>query len=146
MGFERVDAPSYSTPKVVPQFADASELLAMLPRRAGVWYKATCANARAVQRALADQDAGIGANEISLLVSASASHSLRNLKRERAAQWENIAEMAGLANGRLRMVGTISGGSRSWAWASSRWATPPAWQRLRLCATCIAAWQARFPN
>jgi len=108
MGFERVEATSYSNPKVVPQFADASELLAMLPRRAGVWYKATCANARAVQRALADQDAGIGANEISLLVSASASHSLRNLKRERAAQWENIAEMAGLANGRLRMVGTIS--------------------------------------
>src|SRR6478736_6800053 len=79
LGFERVEATSYSNPKVVPQFADASELLAALPRRAGVWYKATCANARAVQRALADQDAGIGANEISLLVSASASHSLRNL-------------------------------------------------------------------
>ncbi|MGV2909116.1 hydroxymethylglutaryl-CoA lyase [Achromobacter sp. AGC25] len=108
LGFERVEATSYSNPKVVPQFADASELLAALPRRAGVWYKATCANARAVQRALADQDAGIGANEISLLVSASASHSLRNLKRERAAQWDNIAEMAALANGRLRMVGTIS--------------------------------------
>ncbi|WMD20631.1 hydroxymethylglutaryl-CoA lyase [Achromobacter seleniivolatilans] len=108
LGFERVEATSYSNPKVVPQFADASELLAMLPRRDGVWYKATCANARAVQRALADLDAGIGANEISLLVSASASHSLRNLKRERAAQWENITEMAELARGRLRMVGTIS--------------------------------------
>lgn len=108
LGFERVEATSYSNPKVVPQFADASELLAMLPRRDGVWYKATCANARAVERALADQDAGIGANEISLLVSASSSHSLRNLKRERAAQWDNIAEMAQLASGRLRMVGTIS--------------------------------------
>lgn len=108
LGFERVEATSYSNPKVVPQFADASELLAMLPRRDGVWYKATCANARAVQRALADQDAGIGANEISLLVSATTSHSLRNLKRERMAQWDNIAEMAQLASGRLRMVGTIS--------------------------------------
>ncbi|WP_454675061.1 hydroxymethylglutaryl-CoA lyase [Achromobacter pestifer] len=108
LGFERVEATSYSNPKVVPQFSDASELLAMLPRRDGVWYKATCANARAVQRALADQDAGIGANEISLLVSATTSHSLRNLKRERVAQWDNIAEMAQLAGGRLRMVGTIS--------------------------------------
>ncbi|WZB67952.1 hydroxymethylglutaryl-CoA lyase [Achromobacter xylosoxidans] len=93
---------------MVPQFADATELLAALPRRAGVWYKATCANARAVERARADLDAGIGANEISLLVSASESHSTRNLKRDRAAQWDNIAEMARLADGRFRLIGTIS--------------------------------------
>lgn len=108
LGFERIEATSYSNPKVVPQFADATDLLAALPRRAGVWYKATCANARAVERALVDLDAGIGANEISLLVSASESHSKRNLKRERAAQWDNIAEMARLANGRFRLIGTIS--------------------------------------
>ncbi|MCH1994713.1 hydroxymethylglutaryl-CoA lyase [Achromobacter xylosoxidans] len=108
LGFERVEATSYSNPKVVPQFADATELLAALPRRAGVWYKATCANARAVERARADLDAGIGANEISLLVSASESHSTRNLKRDRAAQWDNIAEMARLADGRFRLIGTIS--------------------------------------
>ncbi|WP_238927634.1 hydroxymethylglutaryl-CoA lyase [Achromobacter xylosoxidans] len=108
LGFERVEATSYSNPKVVPQFADATELLAALPRRAGVWYKATCANARAVERARADLDAGIGANEISLLVSASESHSMRNLKRDRAAQWDNIAEMARLADGRFRLIGTIS--------------------------------------
>lgn len=108
LGFERVEATSYSNPKVVPQFADATELLAALPRRAGVWYKATCANARAVERARADLDAGIGATEISLLVSASESHSTRNLKRDRAAQWDNIAEMARLADGRFRLIGTIS--------------------------------------
>ncbi|WP_255592963.1 hydroxymethylglutaryl-CoA lyase [Bordetella sp. BOR01] len=108
LGFERVEATSYSNPKVVPQFADASVLLAMLPRRAGVWYKATCANVRAVERALHDLDAGYGANEISLLVSASESHSQRNLKRSRQDQWDNIAAMAGRAAGRFRMVGTIS--------------------------------------
>ncbi|MCZ8388258.1 hydroxymethylglutaryl-CoA lyase [Achromobacter xylosoxidans] len=108
LGFERVEATSYSNPKVVPQFADATELLAELPRRAGVWYKATCANARAVERARADLDAGIGANEISLLVSASESHSTRNLKRDRAAQWDNVAQMARLADGRFRLIGTIS--------------------------------------
>lgn len=108
LGFERIEATSYSNPKVVPQFADATELLTALPRRAGVWYKATCANARAVERARVDLDAGIGANEISLLVSASESHSTRNLKRDRAAQWDNIAEMARLADGRFRLIGTIS--------------------------------------
>ena len=108
LGFERVEATSYSNPKVVPQFADASDMLAALPRRDGVWYKATCANARAVQRALGDLEQGQGANEISLLVSASESHSERNLKRSRADQWGNIAEMASLGRGHFRMIGTIS--------------------------------------
>ncbi|MBO1112315.1 hydroxymethylglutaryl-CoA lyase [Bordetella petrii] len=108
LGFERIEATSYSNPSVVPQFADASELLAGLPRREGVWYKATCANVRAVERALHDLEAGFGANEISLLVSASEAHSQRNLKRSRRDQWDNIAAMARRAAGRFRMVGTIS--------------------------------------
>jgi hydroxymethylglutaryl-CoA lyase len=108
LGFPRVEATSYSNPKVVPQFADASALLASLARRAGVHYKATCANVRAVERALADLEAGFGVNEISLLVSASEAHSLRNLKQPRAAQWDNVRKMAAAARGRFRLIGTIS--------------------------------------
>jgi hydroxymethylglutaryl-CoA lyase len=108
LGFQRVEATSYSNPKVVPQFADASALLTSLPRRAGVHYKATCANVRAVERALADLDAGFGVNEISLLVSASESHSLKNLRQSRADQWDNVGKMAMAAQGRFRLVGTIS--------------------------------------
>lgn len=107
-GFRRIEATSYSNPKVVPQFADASDLLRALPRKEGVYYKATCANVRAVERALADLDAGFGANEISLLVSATQAHTQKNLKRSREAQWENIREMAGTARGRFRLVGTVS--------------------------------------
>jgi hydroxymethylglutaryl-CoA lyase len=108
LGFRRVEATSYSNPKVVPQFADASELLKSLPRRDGVFYKATCANVRAVERALADLDAGFGASEISLLVSATEAHSRKNLNRSREEQWQNIAEMAQAARGRFRLIGTIS--------------------------------------
>ena len=108
IGFPRVEATSYSNPKVVPQFADASELLATLERRDGVFYKATCANVRAVERALADLDAGRGANEISLLVSATESHSKKNLNRTRDEQWANVAEMSQAASGRFRLVGVIS--------------------------------------
>ncbi|HSU75836.1 MAG TPA: hydroxymethylglutaryl-CoA lyase, partial [Burkholderiales bacterium] len=90
------------------QFADASELLKSLERRPGVHYKATCANVRAVERALADLDAGYGANEISLLVSATEAHSRRNLNRSRAEQWQNIADMARAAQGRFRLIGTVS--------------------------------------
>ncbi len=108
LGFPRVEATSYSNPKVVPQFADASELLKSIERKAGVFYKATCANVRAVERALADLDAGHGANEISLLVSATEAHTQKNLNRTRAEQWQNIADMVRAAQGRFRMVGTIS--------------------------------------
>src|ERR671934_523426 len=108
LGFPRVEATSYSNPKVVPQFADATELLRSLERKSGVYYKATCANVRAVERALADLDAGFGANEISLLVSATGAHSQRNLNRSRAEQWRNIADMARAAKGRFRLIGTVS--------------------------------------
>jgi hydroxymethylglutaryl-CoA lyase len=108
LGFARVEATSYSNPKLVPQFADATELLRSLQRKSGVYYKATCANLRAVERAIADLDAGFGANEISLLVSATESHSQRNLNRSRAEQWQNIEEMARTAKGRFRLIGTIS--------------------------------------
>ena len=108
LGFPRVEATSYSNPKVVPQFADASELLRTLTRRSQVFYKATCANVKAVERALADLDAGYGANEISLLVSATEAHTRKNLNRTRAEQWQNIADMVKAASGRFRMVGTVS--------------------------------------
>jgi hydroxymethylglutaryl-CoA lyase len=108
LGFKRVEATSYSNPKVVPQFADASDLLRSLARKPGVYYKATCANVRAVERALTDLDAGFGANEISLLVSATEAHSRKNLNRSRAEQWQNIEEMARTAKGRFRLIGTVS--------------------------------------
>ena len=38
LGFQRIEATSYSNPKVVPQFADASELLRTLSRRENVFY------------------------------------------------------------------------------------------------------------
>ncbi len=108
LGFPRVEASSYSNPKVVPQFADASQLFQSLERRSGVFYKATCANVKAVERALADLAAGYGANEISLLVSATESHTRKNLNRSRAEQWQNIADMVAAAGGRFRLIGTVS--------------------------------------
>jgi hydroxymethylglutaryl-CoA lyase len=108
LGFPRVEATSYSNPKVVPQFADATELLRSLEGKPGVYYKATCANVRAVERALSDLDSGFGANEISLLVSATESHSRKNLNRSRAEQWQNVEDMVRAAQGRFRLIGTVS--------------------------------------
>lgn len=108
VGFRRVEVTSYSNPKVVTQFADASELLRGLVRREGVFYKATCANLKAVERAQLDVASGVGVNEISLLLSASESHTQRNLRNSRAGQWTNVQSMIAAASAGWRMVGTIS--------------------------------------
>jgi hydroxymethylglutaryl-CoA lyase len=107
-GFPRIEATSYSHPGRIPMFADASEVLAGIARKPGVHYKATCPNAKAVGRAIADLDAGHGANELSLLVSATEAHTDRNLRTTRAGQWERIAEMVAAAGARFRLVGVIS--------------------------------------
>ncbi|OLT05169.1 hydroxymethylglutaryl-CoA lyase [Pseudonocardia sp. CNS-004] len=107
-GFTRIEATSYSHPARVPAFADASEVLAGVTRRPGVAFKATCPNPRAVGRALADLDAGHGAEELSFLVSATESHTERNLRTTREGQWERVAEMARLAAGRFRIIGVVS--------------------------------------
>lgn len=107
-GFRRIEATSYSHPRHVPGFADASDLLGRLPRYTGVWHKATCPNPKAVERALADFHAGHGAEELSFLVSATESHTRRNLRTSRAQQWARVEEMAQMAGGRFRLVGVIS--------------------------------------
>jgi hydroxymethylglutaryl-CoA lyase len=107
-GFRRIEATSYSHPSRVPGFSDASEVLARIRRRPGVAFKATCPNPRAVRRALADLDAGHGAEELSLLVSASESHTERNLRTSRAGQGERVEEMVRLAGGRFKLVGVVS--------------------------------------
>lgn len=107
-GFRRIEATSYSHPRWVPAFADASEVLRGVTHRPGVAFKATCPNPRAVERALADLDLGAGAEELSLLVSASESHTQRNLRTTRARQWQLVEEMVALADGRFRLVGVVS--------------------------------------
>ncbi|TPN85615.1 hydroxymethylglutaryl-CoA lyase [Mesorhizobium sp. CU2] len=107
-GFSRIEATSYSHPAQVPAFADASQVLKGIDRREGVSYKATCPNGKAVERALADFAAGYGAEELSLLVSATEAHTERNLRTTREKQWRNVAEMAALAGRRFRLIGVVS--------------------------------------
>lgn len=81
IGFRRIETTSFSHPERVPQFADAEDVLRRIHRRDGVVYKATCVNVTAVRRAVAATEAGFGPSEISLVVSASEAHSLRNVRR-----------------------------------------------------------------
>lgn len=108
LGFRRIEATSFSHPKHVPQFADAEDVLARIKRAPGVSYKATCVNARAVERAANAVQAGAGPNEISMVISASEAHQLRNTKRTHAEIREEFKTMYELARGSgLKIVGTI---------------------------------------
>ena len=106
-GFARIEATSYASPRAVPAFADASEVLAGLTR-GNRRYKATAPNLRAVERALEDRRAGHGAEELSLRVSASDGHSRRNLRADRTEQWARIEAMADAARGAFVLVGVVS--------------------------------------
>jgi len=108
LGFTRIEATSYANPQVIPQFQDAAAVLRGLPRRAGVSWIATCPNVRGVERARADQIAGAGVDELSLLVSATDAHSERNLKRDRSAQWTNVEGMVAAGAGHFALSGVIS--------------------------------------
>jgi len=112
-GFRRIEATSYANPNVIPQFSDASQMLSGLKDLGWLsdqtlHLKATCPNLRAVERALSDKKDGYGATELSFLVSASESHSQKNLRRSRHEQWKNIAAMAELAGNEFRIIGTVS--------------------------------------
>lgn len=107
-GLSRIEATSYSHPTHVPAFADASDVLAGTTPVEGFQYKATCPNPKAVERALRDIEAGSGATELRLLVSATEAHSMRNLRSSRAEQWDKIASMSTAARGKSRLIGVIS--------------------------------------
>jgi hydroxymethylglutaryl-CoA lyase len=107
-GFPRIEATSYSHPERVPAFRDASEVLRGIDVSGRTHYKATCPNVQAIRRAVADLEAGAGATELSLLLSASEAHSRKNLRATRDEQWLRIAEMVREARGRFRLVGVIS--------------------------------------
>ena len=50
-GLREIEATSFVSPRAIPQLADADELLAALPRRAGVRYPVLVPNARGLARA-----------------------------------------------------------------------------------------------
>ena len=87
-GVRRIEVASFVHPAAIPAMAGAEEVLASIRRQPGVSYTALVQNRRGAERALA-----AGADELEAVVSASATHNLRNLKR---TPEESIAEVVGV--------------------------------------------------
>ena len=92
-GFPKVEVTSFSNPKLLPQFADAAEVLERVTRRPGVSYVVLMPNTKGFDRFETCQKEGRGADEIILMISSSEAHNQINF---RATHAEAMAEHAAI--------------------------------------------------
>jgi hydroxymethylglutaryl-CoA lyase len=92
-GFRKLEVTSFSHPKLLPQFADAEEVLRRIARRPGVSYVVLMPNARGFDRFEICRKEGYGADEIILMISSSERHNLLNF---RMTHTEAMAEHAAM--------------------------------------------------
>jgi hydroxymethylglutaryl-CoA lyase len=105
-GLRRMELTSFVRPDVIPQLADAEEVLASYERREGVAYSILIPNERGLERALAHRDRF---DEVNLFLSASETHNQRNVNRSIAESLEGLERVIAGARGEgLRCEGVIS--------------------------------------
>jgi hydroxymethylglutaryl-CoA lyase len=109
-GERRIEATSFVSPRWIPQLADAEDVLKRLPRAPGVTYSALVPNLKGLERAKA---AGLG--EAAVFISASESHSKKNINK-------SIAEAVSVAGDVTR--GALAAGMRVRAYLSVVWGCP----------------------
>lgn len=98
-GVREIEAVSFAHPKVLPQLADAAEVMARVPRLPGVVYRGLAPNLRGAQRA-----ADCGLDELVVVVSADEEVSRRNQGLsvdEILADLAKIGELTGKSGVRL---------------------------------------------
>jgi len=79
-GVRKLEVTSFSHPKLLPQFADCTEVLRRIDRRDDVTYVVLMPNEKGFDRFEACQHAGHGADEIILMISSSEAHNLVNFR------------------------------------------------------------------
>jgi hydroxymethylglutaryl-CoA lyase len=110
-GLRRLEVTSLVRPDVIPQLADAEDVLRSIERRPEVAYTVLIPNERGLERALAiSDDAGTRLfDEVNLFLSASETHNRKNVNRaieESLQGLERVTERARSAG--LRCEGVIS--------------------------------------
>lgn len=80
-GFKRIEATSFAHPKLIKQFADATDVLQGINRPDDVTFVATIPNDKALDRLLKACDEGYGVEEITAILAASEDYMLAGLER-----------------------------------------------------------------
>jgi hydroxymethylglutaryl-CoA lyase len=91
-GMAKIEVTAFVSPKAIPALSDAEIVLREIERVPGVVYSALVPNVRGAERAI---DALAG--EMNLVMSASESHNLANLRMTREQSLRGLAEVAALA-------------------------------------------------
>ncbi len=103
-GVRQLEATSFVSPKWVPQMADAAEVMARLPRLAGVTVSVLTPNMKGFEAALA-----AGADEVVIFAAASEAFSMRNINCSIAESIERFRPVAQAAKQhRLRLRAALS--------------------------------------
>jgi hydroxymethylglutaryl-CoA lyase len=107
-GFKKVEVTSFSHPRLLPQFADAPEVLRRIDRHPGVSYVVLMPNTKGFDRLEVCQKEGYGASEIILMISASEKHNLLNFRlSHEEAMREHAAIMKRASDLGIRIIGCV---------------------------------------
>lgn len=105
-GLRRLEVTSFVRPDVIPQLADAEEVLKRIGRREGVSYSVLIPNERGLERALGLRDRF---DEINVFLSASETHNRKNVNRSIAESLEGLERTVQRARAEgLRCEGVIA--------------------------------------
>jgi len=105
-GVPRLEVTSFVRPDVIPQLADAEEVLGRIDHPEGVAYSVLIPNERGLERALALRDRF---DEVNLFLSATETHNRKNVNRSIAESLGGIGRTIERARGEgLRCEGVIS--------------------------------------
>ncbi|MDL2336984.1 MAG: hydroxymethylglutaryl-CoA lyase [Pseudomonadota bacterium] len=102
-GLSKIEVTSFSSPKAIPALADAEEVMGRIDRIPGVEYAALVPNVRGAQRALA-----CDVDELNLVMSASPSHNLANLRMDRQQSLAQFADIVAVAADRVQINASLS--------------------------------------
>ena len=91
-GMAKIEVTAFVSPKAIPALRDAEVVLREIERRPGVVYSALVPNVRGAERAIEAR-----ADELNLVMSASESHNLANLRMTREQSFTALSEVNTLA-------------------------------------------------
>ena len=91
-GLAKIEVTSFTSAKAIPALADADEVMRGIRRQPGVVYTALVPNVRGAERAIA-----AGTDELNLVMSASETHNLLNLRMTREQSRVRLLEVVDLA-------------------------------------------------
>ena len=129
LGYAKIEASSFVSATAIPALRDGEAVMQRIRRVSGVEYTALVPNARGAERAIESR-----ADELNLVMSASATHNLANLRMTQKHSLDTFAEIVALA----KQAGVAVNASLSCAFGCPMEGDVP--------AADVLAWVQRFAD